>query len=381
MADLNLQGAQVLLPDGLRQGDLSLAGGLIADAPTGRAVPLNGYLVLPGIVDVHGDGFERHLAPRRGAMKQMSEGLVAVEAELAANGITTAVLAQFVSWEGGLRGLEFGSQVFDAIRDTAPTLVTDLRAQLRFETHLLDLYENLPQRAADWAVDYVVFNDHLPHKRLAEGRKPPRMVGQALKAGRNPEDHFALMQQLHAGRDAVPEALDALCRKLEERRVRMGSHDDSSADQRARWHRRGVHVAEFPETQEAAEAAQSAGDAVVLGAPNVVRGGSHNGNVSAVDLIAMGLCDALASDYHYPSPRRAALMLSQSGVLDLTQSWRLVSEGPAAVLGLQDRGTLAPGKRADLVILDAMSHRVAATLVAGRFSYLAGDIAERFFPA
>lgn len=381
MADLNLQGAQVLLPDGLRQGDLSLAEGLIADAPTGRAIPLTGYLVLPGIVDVHGDGFERHLAPRRGAMKQMAEGLVAVEAELAANGITTAVLAQFVSWEGGLRGLEFGSQVFEAIRDTAPTLVTDLRAQLRFETHVLDLYDSLPQRVVDWGVDYVVFNDHLPHKRLAEGRKPPRMVGQALKAGRNPEDHFALMQRLHAGRDAVPAALDTLCAALKTRRVRMGSHDDNDAGQRARWHQRGVHVAEFPETQEAAEAAQSAGDAVVLGAPNVVRGGSHNGNVSAVDLIAMGLCDALASDYHYPSPRRAALMLSQSGVLDLAQSWRLVSEGPAAVLGLQDRGTLAPGKRADLVILDATSHRVAATLVAGRFSYLSGDIADRFFPA
>lgn len=371
----------MLLPDGLRQGDLSLAEGLIADAPTGRAIPLTGYLVLPGIVDVHGDGFERHLAPRRGAMKQMAEGLVAVEAELAANGITTAVLAQFVSWEGGLRGLEFGSQVFEAIRDTAPTLVTDLRAQLRFETHVLDLYDSLPQRVVDWGVDYVVFNDHLPHKRLAEGRKPPRMVGQALKAGRNPEDHFALMQRLHAGRDAVPAALDTLCAALKTRRVRMGSHDDNDAGQRARWHQRGVHVAEFPETQEAAEAAQSAGDAVVLGAPNVVRGGSHNGNVSAVDLIAMGLCDALASDYHYPSPRRAALMLSQSGVLDLAQSWRLVSEGPAAVLGLQDRGTLAPGKRADLVILDATSHRVAATLVAGRFSYLSGDIADRFFPA
>ena len=98
MLSLDLIGAEVLGPDGLHRGGLSFGNGVIVDAPVGRAVDLSGYLVLPGIVDVHGDGFERHLAPRRGAMKQMAEGLIAVEAELAANGITTATLAQFVSW-------------------------------------------------------------------------------------------------------------------------------------------------------------------------------------------------------------------------------------------------------------------------------------------
>lgn len=381
MADLKFQGAQVLGVGSLTETDLSIAEGLIADCGTGTSVRLDGYLVLPGIVDLHGDGFERHLAPRRGAMKQMAEGLVAAEAELAANGITTGVLAQFVSWEGGLRGAAFADQVFGAIRDTAHTLVTDIRAQLRFETHLLDLYDGLPDRMAGWGVDYIVFNDHLPHKRLSEGRKPPRMVGQALKAGRNPDDHFALMQRLHDQSAAVPAALDALCAELVARGVRMGSHDDATDTARAAWHKRGVTIAEFPETPEAAEAAKSTGDAVILGAPNVVRGGSHNGNVSALELISMGLCDALASDYHYPSPRRAALMLVKSGVADFATCWRLISEGPARVLGLPDRGSLEPGKRADIVILDAKTHRVAATLVAGRFSYLSGDIAGRFFAA
>ncbi|MEP2641200.1 alpha-D-ribose 1-methylphosphonate 5-triphosphate diphosphatase [Roseobacter sp.] len=381
MADLKFQGAQVLQPHGLVQADLSIAGGQIATQCTGPCVRLQGYLVLPGIVDAHGDGFERHLAPRRGAMKQMAEGLVAAEAELAANGITTGVLAQFVSWEGGLRGLEFADQVFAAIRDTAPTLVTDLRAQLRFETHLLDLYNRLPDLMSDWQAGYVVFNDHLPHQRLAEGRKPPRMVGQALKAGRNPDDHLAMMHKLHAQSDAVSAALDTLCAQLKARGIRMGSHDDTTHDTRTLWHNRGVTVAEFPETQDAAEAARAAGDTVILGAPNVVRGGSHNGNVSALDLITMGVCDALASDYHYPSPRRAALMLAHSGVADFATSWGLVSEGPARALGLHDRGVLTPGNRADIVILDAFTHRVAATMVAGRFSYMSGDIADRFFPA
>ncbi len=90
----------------------------------------------------------------------------------------------------------------------------------------------------------------------------------------------------------------------------MGSHDDHSAGERAALRGRGVGIAEFPETLEAAEAARAGGDTIVMGAPNLMRGGSHNGNVSALDVVAMGLCDALASDYHYPSPRRAALRLA-----------------------------------------------------------------------
>ncbi len=374
----DFEGASTLIPDqGLVQSRVSMGDGRIAADPVGHTVDLSGYIILPGIVDLHGDGFERHLAPRRGAMKVMDEGLQAVEAELAANGITTAVLAQFLSWEGGLRGPEFADKVFSAIRRNAPALVTDLRAQLRFETHLLDDYPGLPERLAGWGVGYVVFNDHLPHDRLAEGRTPRRMTGQALKAGRSPEAHLALMKALHDRTGQVPAALAGLCADLARMGVQMGSHDDRSSADRAEWRGRGVRIAEFPETLDAAEAARAGGDTIVLGAPNVVRGGSHNGNVSALDLIAMGLCDALASDYHYPSPRRAALMLADSGVLDIEQAWGLVSAGPARVLGLQDRGAIVPGFRADLLVLEAHSRKVAAVFSAGRVSFMNGDVAGR----
>jgi alpha-D-ribose 1-methylphosphonate 5-triphosphate diphosphatase len=375
---LELTGAQVLGESGIETRPLCLADGVVVDASQPRKIDLSGYLILPGIVDVHGDGFERHLAPRRGAMKTLSEGLVAAEAELAANGITTAVLAQFVSWEGGLRGPAFAQQVFGAMKSVSPDLVTDLRGQLRFETHMLDLYDKIPRQMADWGLSYIVFNDHLPHVRLSAGQVPKRMVAQALKAGRNPDAHLKLMQDLHGNSDAVPKALDGLCAVLAAQGIQMGSHDDTTAEGRAAWRARGVQVAEFPETLAAAEAAAVAGDHVVLGSPNVVRGGSHNGNVSAVELIMMGYGAALASDYHYPSPKRAAFMLADTGVLPLQDAWRLVSAGPAAVLGLADRGDLSVGKRADLVVVDAKTRRVAMTMAAGRVSYLSGEIAGRF---
>ncbi|WP_299981985.1 alpha-D-ribose 1-methylphosphonate 5-triphosphate diphosphatase [uncultured Ruegeria sp.] len=377
--ELTMTGAQVLLPgQGLSRTELSIADGVVQSDGAGRQVDLSGYLILPGIIDLHGDGFERHIAPRRGAMKQMAEGILSVEAELAANGITTAVLAQFHSWEGGVRGPEFAGQVFEAITSVRDDVVTDLIPQLRFETHMLDDYEGLPELIEHWQVPYVVLNDHLPHDRLAEGRKPPRLTGQALKAGRNPEAHFELLLSMHARRAEVPDALDTLCTELIERGVRLGSHDDATSQDRADWRERGVNISEFPETLEAAEAAKAGGDHVILGSPNVVRGGSHKGNASAVDLIAMGLCDALASDYHYPSPRRAALMMAKSGLLDMAGAWALVSSGPAEVLGFSDRGTLQPGKRADLLILDGASHRVAATVSGGNVSYMSGSIATRF---
>lgn len=376
---LDLTGAKVLRPGaGLVPETLSFAGGEVVAEPAGRAVDLSGCLILPGIVDLHGDGFERHVAPRRGAMTDMEEGIAAAAAELAAHGITTAVMAQFYSWEGGLRGPDFAAQVMPAIAAARARVVPDLIPQLRFETHLLDDYATLPGLLDEWQVPYLVFNDHLAHDRLAEGRKPKQLTGQALKAGRNPEKHFEFLMQLHARGSQVPAALDALCARLTAQGVRLGSHDDPTPEARAAWRTRGVRIAEFPETLAAAEAARGAGDAIIMGAPNLVRGGSHKGNVSALDLAAMGLCDALASDYHYPSPRRAALMLARTGVLPFEAAWDLVSAGPARVLGLEDRGGLEAGKRADFIVLEEETGRVAAVFAGGRVAHMAGEVAARF---
>jgi alpha-D-ribose 1-methylphosphonate 5-triphosphate diphosphatase len=377
MTDLLLQGAEVLRPEGFAQEPLGIVAGTIGDAGGARQVDLRGYQILPGIVDLHGDGFERHLAPRRGAMKNLGVGLVSVDAELAANGITTAVLAQFWSWEGGMRSPDFARRFLEALNATKG-LRTEMLVQLRFESHLLEDYTAFEAAVAAFDVPYVVFNDHLPHAALAKGKKPPRLTGQALKSGRSPEAHLALLQALHAVTESVPEAVARLAARLAEAGVKLGSHDDDSAATRENWRGCGLSISEFPETMEAAVAAKAAGDPVVMGAPNVVRGGSHSGKVSAAEMVAAGLVDGLASDYHYPAPRQAVLRLVEDGVCEFAEAWGLVSAKPAEVLGLKDRGTLDAGKRADLVIVDAESGRIGATLVGGQVSFMAGDVARRF---
>ena len=372
----DLTGAQILRPGGLVPDVVSLSDGVFVETPQNRRIDLSGYWVLPGIIDLHGDGFERHLAPRRGAVRNLGAGLVATEAELAANGITTAVLAQFYSWEGGMRSPEFALAFLSARSDMAGHFDTDLSVQLRFETHMLDHYTQFYDLVCRFQVPYVVFNDHLPHRSLAAGKKPPRLTGQALKSGRNPQEHLRLLAEMHSRSAEVPAALQGLSRRLQARETLLGSHDDADAGADALARGLGAIVSEFPETEAAAEAAATMQRSVVLGAPNVVRGGSHNGNVSAADMARRKLCCALASDYHYPSLRFAALALAED--IGLTRAWGLISSGPARILGLSDRGALEIGMRGDFVVLDPDSQRVMATFAKGRPSYLTGAVAERF---
>jgi alpha-D-ribose 1-methylphosphonate 5-triphosphate diphosphatase len=154
----------------------------------------------------------------------------------------------------------------------------------------------------------------------------------------------------------------------------MLSHDDNSPEMRKGFRDQGVGIAEFPVNEETAREAAAAGDHIVYGAPNVVRGGSHTGWTKASDMIAKGLCSVLASDYYYPAQLLAAFRLAADGILPLEKAWDLISGAPARAAGLDDRGVLAEGRRADMIIVDdkvPLRPRIVAVISAGRLVHLA----------
>jgi alpha-D-ribose 1-methylphosphonate 5-triphosphate diphosphatase len=139
----------------------------------------------------------------------------------------------------------------------------------------------------------------------------------------------------------------------------------------------GARICDFPMAEEVAQEASAAGDWVVMGCPNVVRGGSHLGWASAARMAEAGICSVLSSDYFYPAMLRAAMVLAGRGVLDLPRAWELVSTNPAAAAGLTDRGAIAEGLRADVVLVDPAVPRVVATIAGGRIAYVTAEGAAR----
>ena len=357
---------------GRQVGHVAVSGDVFAKGTTGRSIDASSYMILPGLIDLHGDGFEHHMAPRRGAVKDLENGLRATCSELAVNGITTAVMAQFYSWEGGMRGPDFANEVISLLRDQPAYTSVDIIPQLRFEYLMRDYWDRAAAMIREFDIPYVVLNDHVPHEALAKGKKPPRLTGQALKAKRSPEAHLALLQQMHQGQGAALHDLPNWIAQFPN--VLFASHDDATKSQRHQFSQMGVKIAEFPETEEAARAGIELGEAVILGAPNVMRGSSHKGNVSARDLVTQNLCTALASDYHYPSLLQTALQLSTE--IGFDYAWPLVSSNPASVLGLNDRGRINAGQRADFIVLNA-DMQLEATFSNGRPAYLLGELAAR----
>lgn len=373
---LRLTGARTLLEGALHDAPVTLDQGLIADGPA-REVDLSGFLLLPGIIDLHGDGFERHLSPRPTAPFEKTRALRSVAAELAANGITTAWLAQSWSWEGGFRSAEATEALLTALQQARGGLLPDVRVQIRLETHLPGDHARVLAMVEQFGVDYVVFNNHLPEALDMAQRQPERFSAWAAQHGRSPQWLLSIVEGANRLAPAVPQALAMLAADLVARGVRLGSHDDGDAATRGFFRSIGAPVCEFPTAVAAAQAAQAAGEPVLMGAPNVVRGGSQSGNIAAEDLVAAGLCDALVSDYYYPALSQAAWALAARGTLPLAQAWEMISTNPARLMGLEDRGRLKSGQRADLVVMNPETHVIEATVSGGRLAQAQGEVARR----
>jgi alpha-D-ribose 1-methylphosphonate 5-triphosphate diphosphatase len=375
--DIRIEGGRVLIGNELESATvhLSSAQGVISqvgsDAPAPRRINADGLLVLPGIVDIHGDAFERQMMPRPGVGFAMDIALLDSDRQALANGITTVFHGVTWSWEPGLRGPENARAMLAGIERLRPRLGADTRFHLRYETFNLEAEPEVLQWLSERRIDLMAFNDHMliADETSARSKKLGPMVD---RSGLTREAFLALVDRVRGRSEEVPASIERIAQAALAHGVPLLSHDDASPDQR-RWFRaRGCRLAEFPTTVETAQEAAAQGDDIVLGAPNVVRGGSHIGWIDAKDMVARGLCSVLASDYYYPAPLLAAFRLAAENVLPLHAAWALVSATAANAAGMPDRGTIASGRRADLILVDTRAERprVVATIVAGRIVHL-----------
>jgi alpha-D-ribose 1-methylphosphonate 5-triphosphate diphosphatase len=378
MQRLRITGGRVLLrSDGEQTADVAIEDGRIAGIGSdGRGPELDarGLLVLPGIVDIHGDAFERQMQPRPGVGFPADVALHDTEAQLLANGITTAFHGVTLSWEPGLRSLDAWRSLLDALE--AGRWTCDMRVHMRWEAYNLDALDTALADIAAGRVHLVAFNDHTP-AILEKIEDPVAGAKYSDRAGMRLDAFSALAARIAARADEVPAAQERIAAAARSAGVPMASHDDASIATRTGFRARGARICEFPMAEEVGIEARAAGDWVVMGCPNVVRGGSHLGWASAARLAEAGTCSVLSSDYFYPAMLRAASILARRSVLDLPRAWALISANPAAAAGLADRGAIADGLRADLVLVDPAIPRVVATIAGGHIAYLTADGAAR----
>ena len=370
-----LTGRRVLGASGVGPATLAFRKGRIdtRTAPAADHLDAGDLLVLPGIVDLHGDAFERSVMPRPGVSFSHHCALLDVDRQLLANGITTEYHGLTLSWEGGLRGDANALRMFEALQALRPRLGANHLVHLRFEAYHLDGVDLALRWMADGRVALLAINDHLPMLARRVGN-PQRMAQYAERAECSPEAFIERLRTAQAREAEVAPAVARLISAARKAGLPVASHDDPDSSTRQQYHRQGCTIAEFPLTPDVARLARHLGDDTVFGAPNVLRGGSHTGAPDATEMIATGLCTVLASDYYYPAPLHAALRIAQLGVLDLSSAWALVSRNPAHAAGLRDRGTLAHGLRADAILVDDSQPglpRVCATIVGGALHFAA----------
>jgi alpha-D-ribose 1-methylphosphonate 5-triphosphate diphosphatase len=370
-------GGRALVDGRLREAEVALAEGrIVTGAPGARRFDASGLLVLPGIVDIHGDAHERQMQPRPGIGFPAGLAMRDTVAQLLAAGITTAFLGVTLSWEPGLRGIEAWRATLAAVEAARPTAGCDLRIHCRFEADNLDALEEVLDDIAAGRVGLLAYNDHTPSiiKRLPD---PAHAAKYASRAGMETEAFVALAERVAARRPEVPAAQARLSDAARAASIPMLSHDDATIEMRASFRALGASICEFPMSEAVAEAARAHGEHVVMGAPNVVRGGSHLGWSAAAPLAERGLVTILASDYYYPALLEAAFVMEGRGAMDLARAWALVSANPAMAAGLADRGRIAPGLRGDLAVVDPASRAPIATFAAGQLAWIAPGSAAR----
>ncbi|TNE63752.1 MAG: alpha-D-ribose 1-methylphosphonate 5-triphosphate diphosphatase [Rhodobacteraceae bacterium] len=358
MTDFTLTNARIVLEAEVIHGSLRVENGKIADVSTGGtsvagAIDAGGDMMIPGLIELHTDNLERHIEPRPKVDWPHQAAILAHDAELASVGITTVFDAMRVGSIHTRGDAGYGkyarnlSREVMHLRDLGALKISHflhLRAEICSETLEAEMAEFGPEDR----VGLVSLMDHTPGQRQFRDIEKLRDYVQKKRGMSNAEfdDHVNHLYEL---RDTYAVRHEAVA-VAEAKRYGavLASHDDTTAEHVEVSRQHGVRVAEFPTTIEAAQACKLHGIAAMMGAPNLIRGGSHSGNVAAHELAERGLLDIVSSDY-VPSALMSSAMLLADLWDDIPRAIATVTANPAEAVGLSDRGRIAPGLHADLV--------------------------------
>ncbi|MDQ6434605.1 alpha-D-ribose 1-methylphosphonate 5-triphosphate diphosphatase [Mesorhizobium sp. LHD-90] len=354
--EIVLTNTRIVLEDEVIAGTIVLRDGQIAALDTGvagRGEDMEGDYLIPGLVELHTDHLESHYAPRPGVVWESIAALQAHDAQVASSGITTVFdCLRLGSDEDG--GFERGEM--RAIAEAIETAGAQdrLRAShlihLRCEVSASNVLDHFEDFRGDPQVRLASLMDHAPGQRQFQTLDAYTLYYKKKRGLTDAEfERFVARRIEESNRYAAPHRR-AIADACTERGIAIASHDDATIEHVEESKAFGVRLAEFPTSMEAARASHDAGMAVLMGAPNVVRGKSHSGNISAKALADATVLDVLSSDYVPFSLIHAPFLLAdEDGCMTLPESIRLVTATPADAVGLNDRGRIRPGLRADLV--------------------------------
>ncbi|MDR1676811.1 MAG: alpha-D-ribose 1-methylphosphonate 5-triphosphate diphosphatase [Deltaproteobacteria bacterium] len=366
-----LAGARLLTADGIKKGHLVIEGSQIKNMGNG-CIPLGsedleGDFIFPGLVELHTDNLEKHLKPRPGIYwPEPGAAMEAHDAQLVSVGITTVLDSVCVG-----ESVDKGRQVLldlslRAIDEVADHLRADHRLHLRCEISDPDMGELFDQVCHHPLLSMISLMDHTPGQRQWRDLDSYRTYYQSKSSD---NDLMTMTEEIKKLRDQfAPGHSRKIAEFISQTKLPLASHDDTLAEHIDEALSLGATISEFPTTLEAARQADLCGLAVTMGAPNLVRGGSHSGNVSAKEVAMEGHLSSLSSDYVPSSLLSGAFILNRDCGYSLHEAIKTVTENPARLGRLQDRGRLEPGLRADLVRVGINNGRpvVKSVWVAGR---------------
>ncbi len=340
-----------------------------------KYIDLNGAILMPGMIDIHSDMIENILQPRPTSLMDFSMGLYEAERQLAACGITTIFhsIAMFKEGNWDTKEIRLPKNV-----EKLAKLIHGLQEKqhlinnyhhLRYEIDNIECYDNIVDLVKEGCVQLLSLMDHSPgqgqYRDLNVYRRHLPNGGKNIS-----DDEFDELINRELSKDLLSEEkMEELINMAAKRSIAVASHDDDSVEKIDTYQRLGVSISEFPITLEAARHAKEKGMYTLLGAPNVLRGKSHSGNLSAIDAIAEGVGDILCSDYYPQALLRSVFILCEKGVLPLHEAVKLVTLNPAKASKInQEKGSIEVGKDADLIIVSEEDEQIwmLAAYVKGR---------------